>query len=109
MKFPSDLNPTLKMEYVYRTQEALRFLHNKMGDWHRDGINKTTWELLPATIKRAYPYHSQLAIEEWQGFLRSYFNPKQDKISEAIGGIREEMKASSRFAIDIEELLSSGK
>ena len=104
--YPIDCNtPAERTEYAYRSQELLRLLHNKMGEWYRDGIIKSDWDRLPIKIQKRYLYQPRLFEEKWKDFKTSLFEPASTKIADAITTQRELLKASTKWSISNEVLV----
>jgi len=104
--FPVDcVTPAQKTEYAYRCQELLRQLHNVMGTWYREGIPLELWDRLPTRVKVRYPYRRQLPQEQWKDFLATVFDPMSNKIADVICAQRGLLKASTTWAINIEDMM----
>ena len=70
-----------KTAFLYKAQEELRLLHNQMGDDFRNGI---------------------ITEKQWQDFLQTVFNPKQEAISIEIIKARDFFKKDTKYTVDLE-------
>jgi hypothetical protein len=119
--YPEDCNePSERLEWLYRAQELLRYLHNLFAHWYRHEITLAQYDnppfpdvdeqgrtLLRVTfekLKSKYPYKSQLTQEDWGKFVREDFQPRSDKICDQIGVQKAMLKISSTWLVEVEDI-----
>ena len=72
INYPLTVNlPIEKLEYLYRAEELLRLQHNEMGRQFRKG---------------------EIAQEEWQTYLKEYFDPKSKWLGWGISTTGEQIE-----------------
>jgi hypothetical protein len=72
-----------KVEFCYQAQEALRLEHNSKGADFRTGvISETTWK----------------------DYTDNEFKSKSQMISKSLCTLKDELKASTRFTVDLNNL-----
>jgi len=96
--------PRKKTEWLYHAQELLRLLHNIFSKWLHEGLTQAEYDALPQKIKSRYPFKPQLTKADWDKFYREDFRPRSDKICAQIGVQRKELKQSTSWVINVEDI-----
>jgi hypothetical protein len=105
MNFPVGCDtPAQRTEFLYCAQEKLQRLHNFMRLWYKEGITQQQWMKLPKRVQNKYSYKPQLTETEFRDFQNNVFEPINDRVVGSIGQLREQLKQSTQWEIDIEEL-----
>ena len=103
--FPANCKtPAQRTEYCYRAQELLRLLHNRMGEWHRDGLTQSQWNQFPQKIKDRYSYMPQLSDADWRDFILNVFEPIEGRIVEKLLNNRQLLFQSTTWTINVEDI-----
>lgn len=112
ISFPAWANTSIKkMAWMHRAEEKLRILHNKMGDWKRDGISQATYDTLPARIKNRYPFTTgvKLSDAQWRGYISSW-NFGHDSLMKMLSLKRmtvvPQIEQDNTIAVDLETEIS---
>jgi len=99
-----------KTEFLYKSQENLRNVHNMFVTWRDDGLLENTWAGLPQEIKDKYPYQNSIDPETWQRFHDEEFMPRSENLTNEICVQRAVFKKDSiRDALNVRGELSIGE
>ena len=105
LNFPTGCDtPRRKMEFSYAMIKRLRLLHNRMGDWYRDGITQAEYDQLPNKIKNKLPYTPKLSENKWLAFkakFRDYMNVVDDHIGQA----RKDLQDSAEWTPNVDDVI----
>lgn len=105
VRFPINCDmPRRKTEYLYRSQELLRILHNGFSKWLHNGLTEEQYNLFPNKVKTKYSYVAKLSNADWDKFQKEDFYPRSNKINQAICEERAFLKNSTNWSIDIGEI-----
>lgn len=110
IKYPiSCLTNGSKHSWLMKAQELLRREHNIMGAWHRDGITLTKYQKLRAQVQIAFPYYAEkLSKDDWGRYQNDRFEKKQNRLSEAIGQMKQNMFASNTYSPNLDDDITDG-
>ena len=79
--YPEDcIAPRRKIEFLYKSQEVLRSVHNLFVNWRDNGLPEGTWAGLPQNIRESYPYRHKIDAQTWQLFHDEEFMPRSERI-----------------------------
>ncbi len=105
MEYPVDCKtPAERTEFLYRAQEKLRILHNQVTKWSDEGLTTKEYEALPTKIKERFVDIPKITEARRIEFVNREFEPRSIKISQAIVAQRAQLKASSKWDMDVGEL-----
>lgn len=103
--YPLDCDtPRKRTEYVYRAQELLRRVHNGFSKWFHEGLTEVQYNLFPLKVKNKYPYVPQISQEDWDRFKQEDFEPRSNKVCQAICVQRAYLKESVEWTIDVGDI-----
>lgn len=103
-------NARRKTEFLYKSQENLRSVHNMFVNWRDNGLPEGTWANLPQEIKERYPYQHRIDAQTWKRFHDEEFMPRSENITNEICIQRAVFKKDSiRDALNVRGELSIGE
>lgn len=119
--YPIDCDtPAKRTEWLYAAQELLRHVHNLFSYWFHNQVTQQQYDHPPlpdvpaslhpairrifAYLKSKYPYRPQLDQADWDRFYREDFRPRQDKICTQINIQRWQLKGSTEWNPDVENI-----
>ena len=119
--YPADCDtPAKKTEWLYAAQELLRLIHNLFGHWRKNTITQVQYDNPPLPnvpsilkpivrrtftyLKNKYPYKPQLTQADWEKFKTEDFDPRQEKIVNAILVNRGLLHNSVQWDVEVEEI-----
>lgn len=113
-----------KMEFILRSTELLRLVHNFMGYWFNGGtpaltpteytngipgtsLGGTDADLVVLTpgLKAQFPYQPKLDQAAWDSFKRSWFRPKQSLFATEQSALRVSIGNAKTWVVDLESLV----
>ena len=93
-----------KLSWLMRAQELLRREHNIMGRWHRQGITLAKYQNLRAAVQISFPYYAEtLNILDWQRYQEERFDKKQNRLSDAIGSMKNNCFQSILYSPNLDD------
>ena len=93
-----------KIEGLYAAWEKLRVLHNLVGKWHREGITAQERSVIAVKFPNLATIPDTILSEsDWTQFLSKYFNLRNQKIGIEMNRLRDRMKQSILFNVDVTE------
>ncbi len=105
IKYPVDcITDRDKLEGMYSAYEKLRILHNLVNKWHRKGVTAQERTIIINKFPSLGFIQDQLLpVQQWEQFINNYFMPYHFKILSETGRIRNLMKKSTLFNVEVDE------